>query len=87
MHVLTEDTEFKDEETKISYKEEKVCSVLCWYAVSLFSICVCTQSLPPQQNKQPLPEYMTPADAVKLYKQVTTTLTLCLYVFTYSQLC
>ena len=81
--MLTED----NEETKTSYKEEKVCSVLWWYA--MFSLCVCTQSLPPQQNKQqPLPEYMTPADAVKLYIEVTTTLhaKLCLYVFTYSQL-
>ena len=43
-----------------------------WYAV--FSLCVCTQSIPPQQIKQPLPEYMVPADAVKLCKQVTTTL-------------
>ena len=69
--VSTEDTDFKEECT--SYKEEKVCSVLCWYAV--FSLCVYTQSISPQQNKQPLPEYMTPADAVKLYKQVTTNTT------------
>ena len=48
-----------------------MCIVLCWYAV--FSLCVCTQSIPPQQNKQPLPEYMVPVDAVKLHKQVTTT--------------
>ena len=86
--MLTEDTEFKDKETKTSYKEEKVCYasmlsvclvyvsactisvdcmyhysmlteytdskaeeetqekvcvVLSWYAVSVFSLCVCTQ--------------------------------------------
>ena len=66
--MSTEDAEFKDKDTN-----EKVCIVLCWYA--MFSLCVCTQSIPPQQIKQPLPaaEYMVPADAVKLYKQVTTT--------------
>ena len=65
--MSTEDTEFKDEETKTSYKEEKVFSVRV-HVYAVFSLCVCTQSIPPQQIKQPLSEYI-------LYCIVCTTFT------------